>query len=100
MCEWISVDKKLPRPGYFVLAYFKNSHGKDRRIRAFHAPIYTIECNNEDEYTDYCETLDKYFLPPGWYEANEFEETHWRVDGDITHWCPLPDAPEVPNAIR
>lgn len=46
-----------------------------------------------DEGAEYDEETDKYYWPPGWYEWNEHEEMHWAVDGVVTHWMKLPDAP-------
>jgi hypothetical protein len=32
-------------------------------------------------------------VKPGWYETNEYEETHWAVSDPVTHWMKLPDPP-------
>lgn len=39
--QWVKCSDQLPKAEQFVLAYFKNEYGKDRRIRAFvgHATI-------------------------------------------------------------
>lgn len=93
--EWtkIKTKKDLPEPGVKVIAYFKNEYGKHRRIMAMYVPSLTIEAESEDEYLDYNEMTDIYFLPRGWYEHNEFDERHWFVDGNITHWMPKPPVP-------
>jgi hypothetical protein len=43
------------------------------------------------------EEKDNYYVPEGWYEQLE----NWNeygslpvIEGDITHWIPLPDSPE------
>lgn len=96
--EWIPVNNKLPESEVMVLAYFKNEYGKHRRIRAMYAPQFTVESSMEDEEcVDYDAEKDNYYLPEGWYEQNEFEDTHWHVDASITHWMPLPDPPEGKN---
>ncbi len=93
--EWIKVKDQLPEPGKFVIAYFKNEHGKDRRIRAMYVPRFFMDDLGDSGCDpDYDEEEDMYFWPEGWYECNEFEDTHWMVDGNVTHWMPLP---EVPN---
>ena len=89
---WIPVHQRMPKPGQYVLAHFLNEYGKSRIVRAFHAPQYTIEANGEWFELDPDE--DDMWLPEGWYECNEYEDTHWYVDGDITHWMPLPKTPK------
>jgi len=91
---WISIKDKLPESGMMVIAYGLTSYQKHRRIRAFYAPHLTIE-QYDDDYIDldYDEKLDRYCIPEGWYEANEYEDTHWKVSIPITHWMPLPEPP-------
>lgn len=61
---------------------------------AFYAPKFTIEEENDDsDVSEYCEEKDNYFLLEGWYEMNEFDETHWMVSNEITHWMDLPSVP-------
>jgi hypothetical protein len=95
--EWIAVDERMPKPGAYVLAVFRYPSGKQRVIRAMHAPRHTL---SEDDYgefvtegADYDEATDITYWQEGWYECNENEETHWHVSEKVTHWMPLPDAP-------
>jgi len=97
--EWIAVDECMPEPGAYVLAVFRYTTGKQRVIRAMHAPQKTL---SEDDYgefvtegADYDEATDTTYWPEGWYECNENEETHWQVHEEVTHWMPLPAAPSV-----
>jgi hypothetical protein len=93
---WISVTDLLPEAEVFVLAFFVNDHGKHRRIRAFYAPRFTVTtgCDNDwYESKPEEENDDEYYLPEGWYEANEYEETNWHVNDTVTHWMPLPAPP-------
>ena len=91
--NWIKTKDAMPKAGLKVLAYFVNEYDKDRIIRAYYAPRFTIELSGEDDCYEYNEDDDEYFLPEGWYETNEFEETNWHVSAEITHWMPLPPPP-------
>ena len=96
---WIAVDECMPEPGAYVLAVFRYTTGKQRVIRAMHAPRHTL---SEDDYgefvtegADYDEATDTTYWQEGWYECNENEETHWHVSEEVTHWMPLPSVPSV-----
>lgn len=92
--EWIGVDARLPEKADFVLAFVDDGKNRTRRIRAFYARKFQIESGNDDsDWAEYDEAADEYYLPQGWYEANEYEETNWHVNDPVTHWQPLPDAP-------
>lgn len=92
--EWIKTKDSLPEPGVKVIALGKNDYGKARRLRAYFAPRWTIEDNNEYEAGEYSEEKDKFFLKEGWYECNEHDEINWLVCFPITHWMPLPKLPD------
>ena len=93
--QWVKVADKLPPAEVPVIAYFVNSHGKHRRIKAFFAPRFTVETSVDNDWYECHETGDddNAYLPEGWYESNEFEDTHWHVTDTITHWMPLPLPP-------
>ena len=97
--NWISVKERLPQ-GYEspVLAYYKNSLGNGRRVKAFYAPEKTIESDPEgDSYDEYDEDTETYYLREGWYECIDNWEDFSSVyiyQGNITHWMPLPEPPE------
>ena len=92
--EWKLVTEELPKSGVPVLAFFKNTYGHGRRIRAYYYPKFTKE--DDGDYTgdsEYDEVTDGCYWPEGWYEANECEEINWHVSENVTHWMPLPAGP-------
>lgn len=96
MSDWISVKDRLPEHYRHVLAYYVNDYGKARIVRA--AYIYPrTEVFSNDDYDgdlDYDEKTDMYYLPAGWIEENEHEDTHWIIDEEVLCWMPLPDPPK------
>ena len=95
---WIETKDKMPESGAPVLVFVQGVYGnKTRRLRASYAAKHTLvqsELANDDN-VDYDETTDEYYCAEGWYETNEFEEVHWRIDGEVTHWMPLPEPPNA-----
>ena len=94
--EWNKVTDSYPEPELPVIAFVQQAFGKPhntRRIRAIWIPKFA--CVAEDDYDEpeYSEEHDEFYVPEGWYEQNEFEDMHWRVDGDVTHWMNLPGPP-------
>jgi hypothetical protein len=96
MNEWISVKNKMPESGVPVIAFVVDAHaGKyTRTIRASYAAAKTLEQSPDCDGGEYDADADVYWCDEGWYEDNFFEETHWAVDGTVTHWMPLPDPPK------
>ena len=98
--KWNRIDesdsKTLPKSITIALAYYVNTMGKCRIVRAVYTEAMTIPvgCDNYDEWGDYDEEKDEYFCPEGWYEWNEHEEIHWKVDGTVTHWMTMPEGPK------
>jgi len=94
---WIETKDKMPEYGVPVLVFVQGVYGnKTRRLRASYAAKHTQEQSElADGDADYDEATDEYYCPEGWYETNEFEEVHWRVEGEVTHWMPLPEPPLV-----
>lgn len=97
--RWIPVSEDMPKNGVPVLAYGYNEYGKLRRIRADYIRPYTVEFTGNDEgdvnFADYDEEKNIYYIPEGWYEHNEHEETHWMIEFPILGWQPLPNPPEA-----
>lgn len=87
---------ELPDNQRYVIACGRNFFGKIRRIRAYYVPKFCLTEDNfefEGDY-DYCEENDLFYVPQGWYEANEMEEINWKVDFEILCWWELPEVPK------
>jgi hypothetical protein len=97
MNNWIKVKDELPPTRQKVIAYYKNSDGEHKRIRAYYIPRFEVEASAleiEYEASEFCDERDEYFVKEGWYESNEHEEINWTVDEEVTHWQHLPEPPE------
>jgi hypothetical protein len=93
---WIPVSTKLPKSGVTVLACYKNSLGKVRRIRANWIAEKTEEASSECEFGEYDEATDCYWTPEGWYECIDNWDEYSSIavhEGQITHWMPMPEDP-------
>ncbi len=92
--RWRSVGEELPEANVAVLVFAKGAGEYQVVLRAYYAPKFTVEDDNQYEAAEYCEEKDEYFLCEGWYEYNEFDEVNWMVCESVTHWQPLPELPE------
>lgn len=103
--KWISVKDRMPETEQIVLVSIKTPYGNRYTTVAAHIGYH--ERNNESvgwslEYEidwEYDEEKDVYWIPECWYEVNFVDDNpNWiidKVDGEITHWMPLPEPPEV-----
>jgi hypothetical protein len=87
---WTPTADRMPEPCTNVLAYT----GKGQPIRAQWVPAKTLVDNGNGDFGVYDEATDECYWPEAWYETNAHEETHWIVDGLVTHWIPLPRPPQ------
>ncbi len=88
----ISPEERKPALEQPVLLLVEHN-GKRRTLRAAYTPPLTTEVSAsgyEGDDAIYDEEKDAYYLPAGWYEWNENEDTHWYVDGKPLAWLPLP----------
>lgn len=100
---WMQVSDALPKSGVKVLAYYKNSLGNSRRIRAMWIAAKTEESGSEDEFFEYDEETDTYYLPEGWYECINNWDDYSSVkvyEGEVTYWMSLPPAPDDEHAVK
>lgn len=76
--EWISVKDRLPENDEDVLVY----HWDDRHI--------CVGCFDESRVSFYIESDGtKFYTDCGWET-----DIPWAQKGQVTHWMPLPEAPE------
>ena len=97
--QWFKVDDNFPVHGLKVIATYKdNSYGKDRVIIAHRLPRFFAECNCDGDCDcEYDDKTDTCYYPAGWYEQSENWDDYscfFVNNGEITHWMPLPLAPE------
>lgn len=97
---WIDASVELPKSGVIVLACYRNSLGKLRRIRAQWVAAKTQEAHPETDGGEYDEDADAYWTPEGWYECIDNWDEYSSVvcEGKVTHWMPLPPPPAAQEA--
>lgn len=81
-----------------VLVHYLNPLGNSRIVMAC---CYGEKCLpmdfDDDEGGIYDEDSGETFAPAGWYEEHEHDDPLRPVDGEPTHWHPLP-APPIQGA--
>ena len=98
---WISVKDRLPKTEQKVLVSIKTAYGTRCTTIAAHVGYHernsesdgwSLDC--EIDWEEYDEENDVYWVPECWYEVNFVDDNpNWiidKVDGEITHWMPLP----------
>ena len=80
--NWIDVEDRLPDIGVSVLFYWRPRDYKDR---PFHREIIIGNVTETDADGEYAS-------PPKTIWANG---RHYDIKTFVTHWAPLPDAPEL-----
>lgn len=94
----------LPPSGKRVIATYINSIGNRRTIVAMWIAAKTREADSESDNFEYDDATDTCYVPQGWYECIYNWDDYSSVavyEGEITHWMPLPPAPEaVPHTNK
>lgn len=100
--QWIPVAERLPEPETDVLAVC-NRNGYIFVIPAIYEDGKMLTRDSAWNWSDiYCyglydEEADDYYIPEGWWENRQFNPDdvyNNPVDCAVTHWLPLPEAPE------
>lgn len=90
--KWQPIETH-PKNNKRCLLYTWNNLRKPRTITATYIAKFTEQ--TDEEYGEYSDKLDDYFLPEGWYETidNWDDCCFVEVRDIITHWIPLPSPP-------
>ena len=100
--QWISVEDRLPEPETDVLIVC-NRNGYVFVTPAIYEDGKMLTQESAWNWSDiygyglYSEEDDDYYIPEGWWENRQFNPDdvyNNPVDCTVTHWMPLPGAPE------
>lgn len=100
--RWIPVTERMPEPETDVLAVC-NRNGYIFVIPAIYEDGKMLTQDSAWNWSDidcyglYDEEADDYYIPEGWWENRQFNPDdvyNNPVDCAVTHWMPLPEAPE------
>lgn len=102
--QWISVEDRLPEPETDVLIVC-NRNGYVFVTPAIYEDGKMLTQESAWNWSDiygyglYSEEDDDYYIPEGWWENRQFNPDdvyNNPVDCTVTHWMPLPGAPDAP----
>ena len=98
MINWIPVAEQKPNPEKpVIVALAADRWTKQRVARAAWIPKHFKEDVGDFEGdVDWDEDKDLCYWPEGWYEWNEYEDTHWCIDDKVTHWAEI-ELPQQPH---
>lgn len=100
--QWVSVEDRLPEPETDVLIVC-NRNGYVFVTPAIYEDGKMLTQESAWNWSDiygyglYSEEDDDYYIPEGWWENRQFNPDdvyNNPVDCTVTHWMPLPGAPE------
>ena len=102
--QWVSVEDRLPEPETDVLIVC-NRNGYVFVTPAIYEDGKMLTQESAWNWSDiygyglYSEEDDDYYIPEGWWENRQFNPDdvyNNPVDCTVTHWMPLPGAPDAP----
>lgn len=103
--QWISVNDRMPKAEERVLVCVENKYaGKTYKnvVTGMHedGTVYREDSdwmfNDFDELRTYDEEKDDWIIPEGWWEYTLYndENENYIIDGNVTHWMPIPEPPK------
>lgn len=101
MSEWIDVQDRLPDAEQEVRLFCVTSTGFEYQCQGFYVPPGTYRDDSGYSWDwecceEYDEEKDDYLVNPGWYESihNWDDYSAVSIADKVTHWMPIPEAPE------
>lgn len=79
-----------------VIVFYVNEHGKRRCVMACYYKAHSLEMDDDyAEVGEYDDATGESYAPEGWYEEHDSDSPIMALQGEPTHWMPLP-LPPVP----
>lgn len=101
MSEWIDVQDRLPDAEQEVRLFCVTSTGFEYQCQGFYVPPGTYRDDSGYSWDwecceEYDEEKDDYLVNTGWYESihNWDDYSAVSIADKVTHWMPIPEAPE------
>jgi hypothetical protein len=95
-------SREKPTEQIRAIVCYTPRHGVMLRTVAEFIPHKTVRSEDflsEDCDPGDCDWYDKeedcYWVNEGWWESSYVADTNWQLDGEVTHWMPLPPAPRT-----
>jgi hypothetical protein len=77
-----------------VIVFYLNDLGKRRTVMACYYRARSLEMDDDYmEVGDYNDATGESFAPEGWYEEHDSDSPLMPLQGEPTHWMPLPAPP-------
>lgn len=91
--EWISVNDRLPEPEQAVLIcvdYEQDEETEQWITKGFYENGEQEVWQSNYDFSFY-DSDSK--IREAWYEISHFPDKYQDIDGEVTHWMPLPELP-------
>lgn len=78
-----------------VIVFYRNALSKARVVMGCYYLANSLVMDDDyEEVGTYDEVTGNSYAPEGWYEEHDSEEPLLPLQGEPTHWMPLPEPPE------